>query len=1182
MNSALDTVVVNNRYQIIDMIGSGGMGNVYRATDRLTGDQVAVKQIRTEPAPVTDPTPPTLQTNFRVALAQEFRTLASLRHPYIISVLDYGFDDQRRPFFTMSLLENKTSIVKYSTNKPLQTKLDVIIQLFEALRYLHHHHIIHRDLKPENVVVTNGQVKVLDFGLALMRQRSGGIENDDAVIGTIPYIAPEIFQGFGASEISDLYAAGLIAYEILTGTYPFDSASMTKLLKDILDHPPDFAILDSAIPPAEIDAERRDKVRDVLERSLQKNPKDRYHHVADVLSKFREIAGQTSHSDTSAVRESYLQPAELVGRDLEMMQLVAMLEQMIEGNGSAWLIGGESGVGKSRLIDELRIQALVAGVVVLQGGAVADGGSPFQPWRDVIKRLILQSELSILEASILKPLIPDIDRLVGYNVVDAPDIGAVASFNRFIVTITDLFMRQTEPLVVLLEDLQWSSESVEILKKLTPQIDKLPLLIVGTYRSDERPTLATEIPNVNLLQLEPLSPQAVEALSAVMVGERGRSQAVLELLTFQTDGNALFIIEVMRALLEELGSLENVGTATIPPSLLGGGVQKVIAHRINRIPETFHPLLDTAAVFGNQVDLLAMEKLFPKAQIEEWLQICSDASLLRVQDDKWRFAHDKIRETLLARMSDDQRRSLFRKVAEATEVAHDTDEFAPRLAHFWENAKDPAREAYYRVLSGTQALDNGAFAEAARHFERLLTLQREGLSSVPIDRARVKRKLSIAYFQMGRMNDAIDTALGAIAEISPPVPSAPHGLMRQTMKEMVRQIWYRITPFSVVETSPAERDIILTSAECFHQISESAAYYSNRALTGYASFRGQNLIEKYGICPALAYSYAGFGWFISTTGRWRMAKTYLSLADKVIDQLNDPRTSPSKFPIAIAYTGRGLWDDAWRHAQECVDGANRTGDWRNWRQASGLKGDILYFTGKYNQMLKCYLDGYALAERVQDVSQMTIQKSIRARALFAMGQYDEAKTIAQEAMQLESPSTMTIFNAQPVFILDSIRSGRLEDVKLHATGLMDALRKNSLIIYVALDGYAANAYAWLHLLEKAQGSPEAAALAASAEEACKLLRRFAKSYPIGVPRSLIYNGWRLHLSGQAAQAVKSLEAGLKKAQELKMPYDEGLAHMYLGRVQASQRSQHFAKAKEIFERIGAGYPLEQLAGLSTV
>jgi hypothetical protein len=302
------------------------------------------------------------------------------------------------------------------------------------------------------VVVTGGNVKVLDFGLALMRQRhtTTGIENDDAVIGTLPYIAPEIFQGFGASELSDLYAAGLIDYEILTGHYPYDNSSMTKLLREILDTKPDFKILEDVLERDKVDPTRRLKTRNLLERLLHKNPKDRYQHVGTVLTEWHEIAGQAVPIETSAVRESYLQTAELIGRDVEMAQLGAMLLQLHDGDGSTWLIGGESGIGKSRLLDELRIQALVEGVM---------------------------------------PLIPDIDRLLGYEVKDAPDIGAVASFNRFVVTITDLFNRQTEPLVVLLEDLQWSPESVEILKNLSAQTDHLPLLIIGTYRSDERPNL---------------------------------------------------------------------------------------------------------------------------------------------------------------------------------------------------------------------------------------------------------------------------------------------------------------------------------------------------------------------------------------------------------------------------------------------------------------------------------------------------------------------------------------------------------------------------------------------------------------------------------------------------------------------------------------------------------------------
>jgi hypothetical protein len=187
------------------------------------------------------------------------------------------------------------------------------------------------------------------------------------VIGTLPYIAPEIFQGFGASELSDLYAAGLIAYEILTGHYPYDSSSMTKLLREILDRRPDVSILEEPLQREGVDVDRRFKLRTVLERLLQKNPKDRYQHVGDVLTEWHEIAGQAIPIETSAVRESYLQTAELVGRDIELAQLSAMLLQLHDGDGSAWLVGGESGIGKSRLLDELRIQALVEGVMVLHG-----------------------------------------------------------------------------------------------------------------------------------------------------------------------------------------------------------------------------------------------------------------------------------------------------------------------------------------------------------------------------------------------------------------------------------------------------------------------------------------------------------------------------------------------------------------------------------------------------------------------------------------------------------------------------------------------------------------------------------------------------------------------------------------------------------------------------------------------
>src|SRR4051812_21003911 len=183
------TDLIGKRYQLLDKLGAGGMGVVYRATDRLTGQTVALKQVI--PSTIDPDTAPTIylgkESSFQLALAQEFRTLASLRHPNIISVLDYGFDQTRQPYFTMDLLENAVTINEAAVGLPLAEKIDLIIQTLRALTYLHRRAILHLDLKPGNVMVTDGQVKVLDFGLS-----SGRNESHRETTGTLAYMAPEI------------------------------------------------------------------------------------------------------------------------------------------------------------------------------------------------------------------------------------------------------------------------------------------------------------------------------------------------------------------------------------------------------------------------------------------------------------------------------------------------------------------------------------------------------------------------------------------------------------------------------------------------------------------------------------------------------------------------------------------------------------------------------------------------------------------------------------------------------------------------------------------------------------------------------------------------------------------------------------------------------------------------------
>jgi serine/threonine protein kinase len=224
--------IIGGRYLILNELGSGGMGEVFRVLDRLTGRVATLKRLKAVHSLESDSIG---AADCRIALAQEFRLLATLRHPNIISVLDYGFDANGDPYFTMDLEENARTIIDAARGRPLAIQTELIAQALRALVYLHRHGIIHRDLKPENLVVVRDQVKLLDFGLSAHRTLVA--DDDGTAVGTPAYMAPEVMLGGAASERSDLYALGLIAYELLTGRYPFDDSTPAALYADALRTP---------------------------------------------------------------------------------------------------------------------------------------------------------------------------------------------------------------------------------------------------------------------------------------------------------------------------------------------------------------------------------------------------------------------------------------------------------------------------------------------------------------------------------------------------------------------------------------------------------------------------------------------------------------------------------------------------------------------------------------------------------------------------------------------------------------------------------------------------------------------------------------------------------------------------------------------------------------------------------
>lgn len=731
--------LIGRRYIVHDVLGAGGMGVVYRATDRLTGQVVALKQVTSVDM---DGTPPLRQTpaELRLVLAQEFRVLAALRHPNIISVLDYGFDADGQPYYTMDLLDDALTILEAGRGRPLAVRVDLLTQSLQALDYLHRWGILHRDLKPENMLVTDGQVKLLDFGLALHREQA----LPDQVMGTLTYIAPEVLQGTPATESSDLYAAGVIAYELFTQQALYDERSVSSLIHQIINQPASFAATD--IGP---------KLSGVLGRLLAKAPAQRYASAAAALVALRAASGVDTPPESAAIRESFLQAAPFVGREAELKLLTQALGDALGGHGSAWLVGGESGVGKSRLLDEVRTAALVRGAHVIVGHAVREGGLPYDPWRAMLRRLVLLADISDEDAAVLRDLVPDIGDLLGRSIPSPVVIEAGASQARLLGVISSLLRRISDPLMLIVEDAHWaSSETFALLRQVSQLAPELRLLLLGAYRDDERADLPGLLPDLRLIQLRRLAPDDIARLSAAMLGDSGRQPAVVDLLLRESEGNVFFLVEVVRALAEEAGQLEMIGSMALPDHVFAGGMQRLVARRLVRVPGYWRGLLEVAAAVGRQIDLTLMRAVSPDASFDAWLADCAAAAVLEVHDGVWRFTHEKLRDGILMTVPQAARRALHLRVTWALRRIYG-DERAAALAYHYDMAGETDEAAYYAGLAGHAMLEASAYQEALVYLERGLALL--GKPANDRDRRRIvllKLRTGYAYWGVSQYDRA--------------------------------------------------------------------------------------------------------------------------------------------------------------------------------------------------------------------------------------------------------------------------------------------------------------------------------------------------------------------------------------------------------------------------------------------
>lgn len=1074
--------LINQRYEVRQAIGMGGMGSVYACHDRLTGEQVALKRVLLNElhssAVSTD-----AGTDFRRALAREFSLLASLRHPHIISVLDYGFGADKLPFYTMELLEHAQTILDYGQGRSFDDKLGLLMQVAQALVYLHRRGIIHRDLKPDNILVVDGQVKVIDFGLATLKIRQS---DGDETVGTLRYIAPESLQGLAPHETMDIYALGVIAYELIAEAYPYPYETVTHLVQCILGE----AINMQALPAPAL-------WQSIIGQLLEKDPAQRTPSAAHFLSQCQQALGRPLEEDAE-VRESFLQAARFVGRDEEFKLLQDALKQAQQGMGGAWLIGGESGVGKSRLVDEIRIQALVDGMLVLRGQAIDGATLTYQLWHDALRQLALHVELSDFEASVLVSIIPNFEQLLGRPITPAPQVEAAAVRLRLLKVIEDVFKRNRLPTLIILEDLQWMIESIVILQRLLALVPNLPLLIIGNYRDDERPRLSQELPSMKRLHLERLQPKDIAELSASMLGDNGRSPDVVDLLQRETEGNAFFIVEVVRALAEESGTLHDVANRTLPATIFAGGLQRVLQRRLARVPHAALALLKLAAIRGRTLDMPMLhalarpEHLGSFANLEAWLLACD--SVLEVYDERWRFAHDKLREAILAALGDDERRQLNLTVAQALEHAYANDiQYATLIAYHYRAGGERAKTAHYLADAGENALRASSYDAAIQHLSEALNIfEQDQLSLNSLHRARLYDALGRAYLAQTRFPESEAAFRHALQDYGKPIQTQLVGIALSTLKQVA---WYALQRWRPPQVPPAERTLMLNCASIYEQLGE-IYYFTNATLnTVNAVFKSLNLAQRAcGDSPELAINHAGMSVLMGTLTLHRQAEYHAQTAITIARRTGDPAALGwACFLAGAQYTTVARWDDALRHLEEAISINQRIGDLRRWETS-------LSSTSYINILERDYAEGLRLAQLQYESAHKRGDAQIIAWALCQ-------SLLAQlkvNDVQRDSASELEYWLEQPIGLAERMYGQGLVAQAYLQLGEWDFARANALkanqvncstrpTAFYASKGYRGAVETWLALAQATRSPEDKREL----KRALKAMRAFANIFPIG-------------------------------------------------------------------------------------
>jgi tetratricopeptide (TPR) repeat protein len=678
--------LVGGKYELLECLGRGGTGNVYRAVQRPLDRVVAIKVLRPEMG---------RDLAVRRRFAREARSVAALNHPNITTVFDFGVADDESLFLAMEFIDGHSLRTLIDQGLPTIPTLIVVEQVLAGLAHAHARGLIHRDLKPGNVLVSHIddqlRAKIVDFGIAGVADGAAEGGGPSArVIGTPRYMSPEQAQGSrNLGPATDLYNVGLMLYESAAGRHPFTAKTPQAMMLQHCTAP-----VSRPLPrPGFLLPERLERI---ILRCLAKNPSERFPSAAALrgaVESVRRSLEDKGHSiflpvapaqsrDTegritlvegaprvvSARRPQMAHALDVpfVGRG-EEKRFIAELGRRVyqEGRGAIVIVEGEIGVGKTRLVTWFKEQVVEQGTMrSLAGRYLREGRGGLRGLREAVEQLFGARGLSEAEASARVA-----SQMVSWNLTDARETGLLIRMLRprmddgdeegaapnqlehlMAVLIRALeAAAEVQPVLLLLDDIQWAgAQTAEFIGFLASEMRSrdLRLLLLCTLRSEEladNPSVSTCVSNLAVhahdhvfrLRLGPMDDGEIGHLIAHVLPAH---ESLVSAIIRRAQGNPLYALQILRYLIdEELIAPTDTGRymateeirveALVPPNL--ADLLMLRLSQLERRGNRARPLtavLERAAILGSR---FPYETLVAMVSADELL----DESALEVMID---------------------------------------------------------------------------------------------------------------------------------------------------------------------------------------------------------------------------------------------------------------------------------------------------------------------------------------------------------------------------------------------------------------------------------------------------------------------------------------------------------------------------------------------------------------------